>query len=155
LAIHTGELNVARSALDEYLADDSAKNPHGVANAHSNLGLIALYEGDRDTASTHFSEQLALVAGSSPKVTIAEGLYGSAAVAAIDDDEARALRLWGAAENLKSAMRVPPSQPELTIIDRYLNPLQTKVPDSLAKQLRTEGASMPIDEAIALALQTY
>jgi predicted ATPase/class 3 adenylate cyclase len=149
-AINAGDFARARSALEDYLGDDSPTNPHGIANAHGNLGLIALYEGDRDTTVSHVSEQLSLIRATGAKETVAEGLYSSAAVAAIDGESARALRLWGGADRLKRAMGSPLSRPEQFIVDRYLEPLQAQAE---AEQLKAEGAAMSIDDAIALALE--
>jgi predicted ATPase/class 3 adenylate cyclase len=150
-AIHAGDLPRARSALEEYLAADEAKTQVGIANAHSNLGLIALYEGRRDDAALHFREQLELARAPGARVTIAEGLYGSAAVAAMDGDRERAVRLWGAADQVKRTMGAPLSKPEADIVERYLQPL---LAEADAEQLRTEGAALSTDDAITMALDS-
>ena len=150
-ALQAGDFTRARSALEAYLDDDSAKNVHGVATAHGNLGLVALHERDQDAAATQFSEQLTLVRGMPVRMTIAEGLYGAAAVAAMDGDGERALRLWGAANALKHEMGMSLSQPEELVVAQFLEPVRAAHTD--ADRLLAEGASLEVDAAIALALE--
>src|SRR5204863_7055661 len=59
IAIHRSDFVRAREALQEYLDAESSKNPVGIANGHSNLGLVAVYEADRDEADFHCRQALA------------------------------------------------------------------------------------------------
>src|SRR5262249_44686309 len=46
IALHRHDFARAREALEEYLAAESWKSPIGIANAQSNLGFVAIYQGD-------------------------------------------------------------------------------------------------------------
>ncbi len=106
IAIHRHDFVRAREALEEYLAAESWKNPIGIANGHGNLGLVAVYEGDRDEADRRCRQALVHARAPRANPTIAEALFGLGAVAAMDGDDERAVRLRGAADGLKAAMEV-------------------------------------------------
>jgi tetratricopeptide (TPR) repeat protein len=97
-ALHQQDFGRARAALEEYLAEDSGKTSSGIASAHDSLGLVALYEGDREDAARRFRQAIALAREAGAKRTMAAALYGLAAVAAIDGDAERSTRLWSAAD---------------------------------------------------------
>ncbi len=71
-ALRANEFGRARAALEESLADTALKVPTGIANAHSNLGLVALHEGDRGGAAAHFRQALQILRATAAKATIAE-----------------------------------------------------------------------------------
>ena len=151
MALERQDFARARSAFEEYLAETSAKHPIGTAIAECNLGLVALYEHQRDAAAEHLRQALVLARESEAKVLIAECLHGMAAVAAIDGDAERSARLWGAGDSLKEVTSVPLSAPEKFIVDQYLEPVQARLADNV-HAARAEGAAMSLDEAIAYAL---
>jgi predicted ATPase/class 3 adenylate cyclase len=141
----------ARAALEEYLAE--AKAPLGIANAHGNLGLVALHERDREGAALHFSQALALARQVGAKQTIAEAVYGLAAVAAIDGDVERSARLWGAADAIVQSTGSTLSAEEQFIVERYLEPARVALTHDLHLRARAEGGSMRLDEALTYALE--
>ena len=151
-ALERQDFKRARSAFEEYLAETSAKHPIGTATAHCNLGLVALYERQPESADEHLRQALVLARETQAKVLIAECLFGMAAVAAMDGDPECASRLWGAAETLKEATAVPLSSPERFIIDQYLEPARATLADSVHATARAEGAEMSLDGAIGYAL---
>ena len=59
IALHRHDFGRAREALEEYLAEESWKNPVGIANAECNLAAVAVCEGDRDEADRRFRQALA------------------------------------------------------------------------------------------------
>lgn len=142
----------ARSAFEEYLAETSAKHSIGAATARCNLGLVALYEEQRDPAAEQLHQALVLARETGAKVVIAECLFGAAAVAALDGDSERAAQLWGAAESLKEEILVQLSTPEQFIVDRYLVPVRAHLADSIYSTARAEGAALSLDDAIVYAL---
>ena len=152
IALHRHDFDRARGALEEYLADESWKNPIGIANGHANLGLVAVYQGDRDEADSQCRQALALARAPRATPTIAEALFSLAAVAAMDGDDERAVRLWGAAAGLKAVMESPLSAPEQFIVESYLEPAGVRLPEDAREQARDEGAAMGLDVAVAYAL---
>jgi tetratricopeptide (TPR) repeat protein len=152
IAIHRHDLPRAREALLEYLAHESLKNPVGIANANCNLALVAIYEGDRDEADFRCREALVGARVHRPKPTIAEALLSLGAVAAMDGDDERAVRLRGAAEAIKAAMEAPLYAPEEFVVERYLDPAAARLPAEFREPASALGSAMSLDEAIAYAL---
>jgi predicted ATPase/DNA-binding SARP family transcriptional activator len=152
LAIERQDFAHARSTLQEFLAGTSASHPVGAATAHCNLALVELYEHQRDAASEHFRQALALGGETEAKTLIAECLYGMAAVAAMDRDAERSARLWGAAETLKEATSAPLSVPEQFIVAEYLESVRAELDDDAYGTARREGAALELSEAIGYAL---
>ena len=153
IAIHRLDFERARDALEEYLAEESWKNPVGIANGNVNLGLVALYEGNRDEADERFRQAIAYARAPRARPTIGEALYGLGAVAAIDGDAERAVRLRGAADALKAVMGASRSAPEQFVVERYLDPVEAGLPEAVRERARDEGGAMSMDEAIACALE--
>ena len=152
IAMELQDFERARSAFAEYLAATSAKHPIGTATAYCNLGLVALYEHQRDAASDHLRHALVLARDTEAKVLITECLYGLAAVAAMDADPEQAVRLWGAAATLKDATSITLSTPERFIVAEYLEPARAEIADEIEEVTRIEGAAMSLEEAVASAL---
>jgi tetratricopeptide (TPR) repeat protein len=152
VAIHRHDFDRARQALEEYLDAGSWKNPVGIANGHGNLGLVAVYQHDRDEADSHYRQALALARAPRATPTIAEVLFGLGAVAAMDGDDERAVRLWGAAVGLKAAMKSPLSAPEQFIVESYLEPAGGRLSEDARERVRDEGNAMSLEEAVAYAL---
>jgi tetratricopeptide (TPR) repeat protein len=152
IALHRRDFDRAREALEEYLDAESWKNPIGIANGHGNLGLVAVYEGDRDEADFRCRQALAFARAPRAKPTITEALFGLAAVAAMDGDDERAVRLEGAAAGLKVAMEAPLVAPEQHIFESYVEPAGARLPDDVRERARDEGAAMSLDDAVAYAL---
>jgi predicted ATPase len=152
IAIHRHDFGRARDALLEYLAHESLKNPVGIANANCNLALVAIYENDRDEADFRCREALVGARVQRPKPTIAEALLSLGAVAAMDGDDERAVRLRGAAGAIKAAMETPLYAPEEFVVERYLDPAAARLPRDRSNRARAEGAAMSLDEAIGYAL---
>jgi predicted ATPase/class 3 adenylate cyclase len=151
LALH--DFARARAALEEYLAEDSGKTPLGIANAQVNLGEVALHDGEGENAALHFRQALALARDAGAKPTIAEAVYGLAAVAAIDGDADRSERLRGAADAVKRSIGSPLLADEQSIVERYLESARATLADDVHRMARAEGASMRLDDAIAYALE--
>jgi non-specific serine/threonine protein kinase len=152
LALKRRDLPRARSAFEEYLAETSAKHPIGTANAHCNLGLVALYEHEREAAAEQFGQALVIARETEAKMLLAECLHGMAAVAAMDGDLEGACRLWGAAGSLKEVTSLPLSIPEQFIVEQYLGPAQAVLAPDVRAAAKAGGAALSLDAAIAYAL---
>ena len=143
----------ARAALEEYLAEDAEKNPMAIAYAQGHLGLVSLYEGDREGAAARFRDALTLGCEAGAKRVIAEALYGLAAVAAIDGDGERSACLWGAADAILDSMGPPISAPEQFIVEHYLEPARAALADDVHLRARAKGSSMSLDEVRTYELE--
>ena len=83
---------------------------------------------------------------------IEEALHGLAAVAAMDGDAERAVRLWAAGEGLREATAVPLSEPLQFIAERYMRRAETQLSDEARTGAQAQGNSMTMEEAIEDAL---
>jgi predicted ATPase/class 3 adenylate cyclase len=155
VALQQEDFPRAKAALSEYLAEESSKSPVAIAIAQSNLGLVAVYEGEPEEAASRFRQSLPLARKSGVKPVIAEGLHGMAAVAAMEGDGERSLRLWAAADAVSQAMGAPLTAPEQFIVERYLEPVRAELPDAVRRKASDEGAAMTLDEAVAYALEDH
>jgi predicted ATPase/class 3 adenylate cyclase len=143
----------ARAALEEYLAEDSGKTPSGIASAHESLGLVALYSGNPEEAALQFRRALALSRAAGTKPTIAAATYGLAAVAAIDGDAERSVRLWAAADAIRQSTSSPLATTERFIVERYLKLARAALAGDAHPTTREAVGSMSLDEALAYVLE--
>jgi tetratricopeptide (TPR) repeat protein len=142
----------ARTALEEYLAEDSGKTPRGIAAAHCYLGLVALHEGDRDDAVLHLGMALAPARDAGTKRTMATTIYGLAALAAVDGDAERSTRLWSAADVIRQSTDSPLSTQEQFIVERYLQASSATLRGDAHPAAPSQVVSMTVDEALAYAI---
>jgi predicted ATPase len=151
-ALQQGNVTHAKAALEEYFGGPSRKDPIRTAGAHGARGLVAAYEDDRENAASHFREELALGRETGARPSIEEALHGLAAVAAMDGDAERAVRLWAAGEVMRTAMAVPLSKPLQIIAERYMRRAETQLTYEPRMRAQAQGDSMTMEEAIEHAL---
>jgi predicted ATPase/class 3 adenylate cyclase len=152
-AMQQGDFARARSAFEEHLAEPVARMvPIHEAGVHSNLGLVFLYEGDRDGAASQFNEALAIARAPGVKPIFEEALHGLAGVAAMDHDGERAVRLWAAAEVIRTTMGIPLTSPEQFILETYLEPIRDQLANEERNRAETQGKAMSTEEAVEYAL---
>ena len=116
-----------------------------------NLGLARLFSGDPKAAAEAFDRQLALCDQHSLGTGYAsEGVIGLAAVAAVHEQDAIAVRLRGVAR----AWGYPPTEIDKRIDDRlehdYFAAVRTRIGPELWTRGEQHGASLSLAEAIAL-----
>jgi predicted ATPase/class 3 adenylate cyclase len=145
----------ARSAFEEYIADDAVKTPRTMAIAHCSLGLVALYEDDREDATLRFRIALTLARDAGVKPTIATALYGLAAVAAINGDVERSAVLYGHADEVRQSTGAPLTTQEQFITVRYLESARATLAAGALSTTRSGRGSMRLDEALAYALEQH
>jgi predicted ATPase len=151
-ALEQGDVPRAKAAIEDYFDGPSRKDPIRTAGVHSSRGLVAAYEDDREAAASHFGEALALGRDMGARPIIEEALHGLAAVAAMDGDAERAVRLWAAGEVMREAMAVPLSEPLRFIGERYVRRAETQLTDEARTRAQAQGNSMTMEEAIEHAL---
>jgi tetratricopeptide (TPR) repeat protein len=145
----------ARTAFEEYLAEDAGKTPRGIANAHCSLGLVALYQDDREDATLRFRMALTLARDASVKPTIATALYGLAALAAISGDVERSVRLCGHADEIRQSTGAPLTKQEQFVTARYLGSARARLASDALPTARSGSGSTRLDEALAYALEQH
>jgi predicted ATPase/DNA-binding SARP family transcriptional activator len=151
-AMQQGDFARARAALERYLHEETLSNTVGIANAHGNLGHVALYEENRDSAASSFTKSLSYARETGANRTIVEALYGLAAVSAIDGETEQAVRLWAAADAGLEQLGGFSTAPERFITEKYLEPLRAQEAEASWAQVWNDGGSLTIDEALAYCL---
>jgi predicted ATPase/transcriptional regulator with XRE-family HTH domain/Tfp pilus assembly protein PilF len=124
----------------------------GVSGSLINLGLLARDARDFGQAAAHFQESLRMQQELGARLFIAECLEGLATVAAAAGAAERAARLFGAAEALREAISspLPPyMRPEQ---ERFITAARRALRDAAFSASRQVGRAMPLDQAIAFAL---
>jgi predicted ATPase/Tfp pilus assembly protein PilF/DNA-binding XRE family transcriptional regulator len=125
----------------------------GLASALLGLGTIAQARCDEEQAAACYGESLALSRDLGDKEAIAYGLEGLAAVALGCGRLRRATRLFGAAAALRTAIAVPLPPAERAGYDSAVAALQRALGDDNFTTAWAAGAALPLEHAIAEALE--
>ena len=100
-----------------------------------------------------YEESLALRRELADKRGIAESLEELAGVAGAQGQAERAARLYGAAEALREAIGAPIVPVDRARYERAVAAARTQLDAAAWTRLRAEGRAMPLEEAIAYALE--
>ena len=149
-----GDYAAARTLGEESLAimrelGDRA----GIANSLNNLGNLACEQGEFGSARTLHEEGLAIDRELGDRWGIAFALEGLAAVVAALGSSMRAVRIWGAAEQLREEIGAPLPPNERPRYDRRVAVVRAALRDDVTfDRAWQEGRALTIEQAIALAL---
>jgi DNA-binding CsgD family transcriptional regulator/tetratricopeptide (TPR) repeat protein len=145
----------SRSAFEAALALQYELNDQpGIAVTQQFFGLIALKEGNTERATSHVRESLRCFASVGPKWGVGWTLSALAAVAAQTNQPVRAMRLAGAAATL-AAMHGT-LHFAVFFRDLFESPLaeaRAALAEDLATAAWSEGARMPLEDAVEYALR--
>ena len=122
------------------------------SNLHK-LGYIAQHNGDFQKARTRFQESLSIQREVGNKQGIAECLAGLAGLAAAEGQPVRALRLFGAAQAVLDAARIPMAPADLVEWQRDHALACAQLSQATCEQAQEEGSKMVMEQAIEYALQ--
>jgi tetratricopeptide (TPR) repeat protein len=117
-----------------------------------NLGYVALHAGDLVRARALFVESLALHRKVGNHAGMAEGLYGLAAIAAVQQQPQRAARLFGAAGTAATTSAMPAWSVEAAERARYLVLAQAQVTSADWADLCAIGARQPLEHSVREAI---
>jgi predicted ATPase/transcriptional regulator with XRE-family HTH domain len=164
VAYAQGEHGRAATLLEEAVAvERPLEDRNALAYSLNNRALVALAQGDSRRAAALQEEALALWRRSGNMIVFAHSFENLAMIAAARSDYARAGRLVGATEALRERIGAPgrPSnrdQRDRYIAldrdqrDRYLTLARVRLGADAYAAAREEGRAMPLDEALAFAL---
>jgi predicted ATPase/Tfp pilus assembly protein PilF/DNA-binding XRE family transcriptional regulator len=148
------EFDRAAAAYNESLAlFRDMQDKYGIAWSGSNVGDIALDQNDFSAATTLYKESLLLRQELGDKTGIAYVLEGFAGMAAKQRQPERAARLFGAAESLRESINAKLAPPERVIYDRYVAIAREQLDTATFDAASATGREMPLDQAIAYALE--
>lgn len=118
----------------------------GIASAQRALGNVAAEGGDFIGARRRFAESLTLSRGLDDRKSIVELLESLAAVQAMDDRPAEAVRLYTAARALRTAIGFPLPEKESSKRSAELDGLCASLGHSAYEREQRRGASLPWSE---------
>jgi len=152
IALAEGDLDAARLTYRQSLElSRELSDAHAEAGSLANLGWLALLEGDSDEAATLLGDSLRLTSSIGDTEGILICLSNLADVAAQRGESFRAARLLGAADALREEIGFrPPDVSEQETLTRIASVLDESDPTLVAAQ--SEGRALPLDEAVAYAL---
>jgi hypothetical protein len=122
------------------------------AAALANLGALDHDRGGVAAARARYAESLALRREMGERGGVATLLEGFAGLAAAEERPAPAWRLRGAAAAIRAAMGSVPPPEWRDRLQRWLGPPPGGVPDTRRAAAWAEGQAMPLEEAVADAL---
>jgi predicted ATPase/transcriptional regulator with XRE-family HTH domain len=128
---------------------------YGTANTLCNIGLVAHKQGHYQRALELFSQSLVLFREVGNRNGIAECLEGIAGADGAEGRYERAARLWGAAEALRIAIGSPLIPADRAEYDRSVESVRLAMGDIVFAAASNKGRALPLDQAIAEALQPY
>jgi tetratricopeptide (TPR) repeat protein len=130
-----------------------ASNAEGAAHALANLGNVAILTGDYATAELLVADSLRSYRELGIVYAQAQALGAAAGVAAGTDRPERALRLAGASDTHCAVIGV--SQPAIYAerTERMIERARQKLGEATQATLWAEGQAMPLEQAVAYALE--
>jgi predicted ATPase/DNA-binding CsgD family transcriptional regulator len=126
----------------------------GMAVSLTNLGSLAQRRGDHRQADTLYREGLALLVELGDRRRTAACLEGLAAAASARGQAQRAARLFGAAEGLRERAGVTLPPPHRAAHQPHVESARARLDPDTFRAAWAAGRAMPLDEAVAYALET-
>jgi DNA-binding CsgD family transcriptional regulator/tetratricopeptide (TPR) repeat protein len=145
----------ARALSEETLAFAQELGSSGVElvpTASLNLGLALLGLGEHEQAATPLENALVMSQDMGRKPQVLETLEGMASLAVALGKDARAARLWGAAEAARGVTGIALSPGERGLHEPYLATARSRLGEADWEEALAEGRAKSLEEAAAYAL---
>jgi predicted ATPase/DNA-binding SARP family transcriptional activator/DNA-binding CsgD family transcriptional regulator len=145
----------ARALSEEALAFARDLGSSGVELgpvASLNLGLALLGLGEHERAAMPFENALVMSQDMGRKPQVIETLEGMASLAVALGKDARAARLWGAAEAARGVTGIALSPGERGLHEPYLAAARSRLGEADWEEALAEGRAKSLEEAAAYAL---
>jgi predicted ATPase/DNA-binding SARP family transcriptional activator/DNA-binding CsgD family transcriptional regulator len=152
-ALLQGDYGRAAMLCEEALA---LAHEHGHAELQSeaqvNLGLAARNQGDLERANATFKEAI-IVSRKAEKIpSVINALEGVAGLAGATGEDARAARLWGAAQRTREVTSIALPSLERELHTPYLAAAHSRLGEAKWEAGFVEGQKMTFEEAVEYAL---
>ncbi|MFN2469898.1 MAG: tetratricopeptide repeat protein [Gaiellaceae bacterium] len=153
LARRRGDLaNAERIAAEVLELDREAGDERSVIVSLINLSYAKLQLGRTGEAGRLLEEGLELSRGLGDSITTLHCLEDLARVAAAEQDDLRAARLWGAVDRLLGELDIHPSEGDLAERDALIADSRRRLGASAFDAARAAGSALAADEAADSAL---
>ena len=154
LCLDQGDFASAREYFDQSLAiRREVGDIRGIALALLGLARVTLSQGDLAHARTQLEEALTTLRKLGDHQSIASVLEVFACLAARHGGTARALRLVGAAESLRTTVGAQPSPDWRSDLEEHHAHTRGELGDAASAAAHAEGRAMALDDAIQLCLE--
>jgi predicted ATPase/DNA-binding SARP family transcriptional activator/DNA-binding CsgD family transcriptional regulator len=117
-----------------------------------NLGLAARARGEHKRAIAFLEEALTIAQEAGRKASVINALEGIAGSAGALEDNARAARLWGAAETAREVIGVVLPRGERALHEPHLAAARPRLGERKWEEALAEGQAMSLEEAAEYAL---
>ena len=124
-----------------------------IAEVQYQLGHIALAQGDLTAARASFTEGLSIFRELGGKGGIAEGLEAFASLSGAEKRAERAVRLFSAAERMRSALGAPLPVPDRSRYETGIAGARMSLGEPAFRRAWEAGRSLTGDQAVAYALE--
>lgn len=153
IAVQQGDSSKARPLLEEGLHIYSDLGDRiGVAESLNMLARLAHQDGQHAPATARYGDSLRLARDIGHKQAMAASLAGLTELAAEQRQPERAVRLFSAAEGLRTTINAPWTAANLARYDQMLARLRLKLGDSRFSEAWAAGQAMPLGKAVEEAL---
>ena len=154
VAREKGDLVAARDYYEQSLAAFRQQgDPWGIASALAELGNLGCDYGDNAAARRCFGESIVLFQALGHQRGVARALECLAASAAGQSNAEQSLHLAGAAAALRQRLGAPLAPSEAPRLEQALEFARRTLGDAAGVKAWMEGWAMPVEQAIAEALQ--
>ena len=153
IAYFQGEYERATTLLEEALVINRERGDNiSIAITLSNLGLVVFAQGDLDRAAALQTEALKIRRLAPHAGMLARSFDNFAVIAAARGEYERAVRLFAAAEAVRAEVGSAQQSNDREFNRPYIERAEAHLGSARFTALWVEGATMPAEEAIALAL---
>ncbi len=150
IAVYQGDISTARPLIEESLTRQSGSgNKNGVAESLLCLANLNAIQGNYATAYDLYKDSLALFEELGVKWFIALCLEGLASVLALQKQPAWAVRLWGAAESLRSRSGAPLPPVYRPSYTRSVEATRSALGENAFAAAWAEGQTMTSEQVLA------
>jgi len=125
----------------------------GTARSLTDLGYIDCEQGDHGAAHANYSNALEMFFGLGHRRGVARALEGTACLALARGEAFRALKLAGAASNMRQLIGAPLPPAEQARLDASLAPAWALLGEQEGKAAWTEGTEMTEEQAVQCSLE--
>jgi predicted ATPase/DNA-binding CsgD family transcriptional regulator len=154
LCLEGGDLSAAREHFEKSLAIRRELGElRGVALALAGLARVALADGHLSLSRTQLDEALGILGKVGDQQSIASVLEVFACLAARRGSGARALRLVGAAESLRTSVGAPATPDRQSDLEEHQAATRQELGQAASTAAHAIGLSMPLEDAFKLCFE--
>jgi DNA-binding CsgD family transcriptional regulator len=127
----------------------TVRDRRGIALSNYAMGWLAFSQGEYANAHSLFEESLNILNALGHRWIMTLCLEGLAGIHAIEGQPAKAILLWGAAENLRAIMGAPMLPITRVFYEQMVEHARTQIDEHDFSALWIKGRTMPLQQVLA------